>query len=309
MSRRAVARHSSPDSFFRSGACPSRRRNTILGPQAPQAIASAWKRRSPGSVYSASHAAHIGNGAIVVFAVIRDFRDYRKARPAMRAIGEGIVGAPFARIRDFRGASATDGGVRGDLRMRAPLDARRDPEVRGHIPATFRAFDAVDPRQYRRLLPQAVKENGNLLLGAPQPNKNSLGVVKNFAAKAQRARKSPDRRAEPHALHAAPHTKLQRNDLGRVPLLLLGEHCLTPSLARHPSQVERKWRMSSLSESAGRRRGAKARIMNKGQNGRRHGSSPTPTENNDCFPWGASRYNSGASPAQSEPLRRLGRRP
>ncbi len=131
--------------------------------------------------------------------------------------------------------------------MRAPLHARRDAEVRGHFPTAFIAFDAVDPRQWRRLPLQAFKENGNLLLGAPQPNEDALGVVKNFAAKAQRARKSPDRRAEPHALHAAPHANLQRNDRGLVSLLMLGEHCLTPSLARHLSQVERKRRMSSLS--------------------------------------------------------------
>ena len=110
-------------------------------------------------------------------AIVRDSSNNCETRPAMRAIGEGIVGAPFARIRDFRGASATDGRVRGDLRMRAPLHARRDTEVRGHIPTTFLAFDTIDPSQCGRLPPQAIKENGDLFLPAPQPNENAFGVV------------------------------------------------------------------------------------------------------------------------------------
>ncbi len=36
------------------------------GPQSGQAFGCAWKRRSPGSWYSASHAAHIAKPAIVV---------------------------------------------------------------------------------------------------------------------------------------------------------------------------------------------------------------------------------------------------
>ena len=37
------------------------------GPQAGQAIGSAWNRRSDGSSYSRRHATHIGKPAIVVF--------------------------------------------------------------------------------------------------------------------------------------------------------------------------------------------------------------------------------------------------
>ena len=248
MSRCAAARHSSLGQLFQFLRAPV---------QTPQC--DLWTAGSAGDrfgvettiarvcVFRFARRAHRERRHRRIRAIVGDSSNNREARPAMRAIGEGIVGAPLARIRDFRGASATDGGVRCNLRMRAPLDARRDTEIRGHIPTTCLAFDAVYPRQWRRLPLQAVKENGDLILGAPQPNENALGVVKNFAAQAQRARKFPDRRAEPHALHAAPHTNFQRNDRGRVSLLMLGEHCLTPSLARHLSQVERKRRMSSLS--------------------------------------------------------------
>src|SRR5919201_2653832 len=45
---------------------PAGSRAVSRGPHAAHAMASAWKRRSVGSVYSDRHAAHIANGAIVV---------------------------------------------------------------------------------------------------------------------------------------------------------------------------------------------------------------------------------------------------
>ena len=47
---------------------PSAPRSETRGPQAGQAIGSAWKRRSAGSRYSRAQSGHIRNGAMVVAA-------------------------------------------------------------------------------------------------------------------------------------------------------------------------------------------------------------------------------------------------
>ena len=60
----AAPRASSPDDT----SSPVGRRQASAGPQAGQAFGWAWKRRSPGSSYSAWHGAHIANRAIVVAA-------------------------------------------------------------------------------------------------------------------------------------------------------------------------------------------------------------------------------------------------
>ena len=45
---------------------PGRVRSVSRGPQAGQQVGWAWKRRSPGSWYSAAHGSHIANAAMVV---------------------------------------------------------------------------------------------------------------------------------------------------------------------------------------------------------------------------------------------------
>ncbi len=64
----AASMSSSEVSASRLKARPSRRRSIAFGPQAWQAVACAWKRRSLGSAYSRAQSAHSGNGAIVVCA-------------------------------------------------------------------------------------------------------------------------------------------------------------------------------------------------------------------------------------------------
>jgi len=119
------------------------------------------------------------------------------------------------------------------LRMRAPLHAR-DPEVRGHI-TTFRAFDAVDPR--KPAAPAAGGQEMVIVLRAPQPNKTpsaSLKLRRKGPARAKVARPS----GEPHAC-TRPRTRTSNETTGRS-RSFAWRALPHPSLARHPSQVERK---------------------------------------------------------------------
>ena len=66
------------------------------------------------SSYSRWHAGHIVNGAIVVARPVVGARSHREARPAVRAVGEGIAVAAVPCVADFGEALGTRRQVRRD---------------------------------------------------------------------------------------------------------------------------------------------------------------------------------------------------
>ena len=130
------------------------------GPQSGQALGWAWKRRSPGSWYSAWHAGHIEKPAIVVRRpVVRHAAHDGEARPAVRAVDEGVAVAAVGGVEQLAKAVGADGGVGGDRSIRlTPALALHDREAGFAGRRQVLRRHPLDPGERRRVGRQPSQE-------------------------------------------------------------------------------------------------------------------------------------------------------
>ena len=136
-----------------AGRSPSSSGIESRGPQAGQAIGSAWKRRSAGSSYSRRQSAHIVKPAIVVFGrSYGNALDDREARAALRAVDERVAVAAVGRVEELAQAVVAGGDVGRD-RARCGLSPALSAIVKVGSPrlGTPVRCHCVDTRQRRGL--------------------------------------------------------------------------------------------------------------------------------------------------------------
>ena len=128
---RAAAAETASPARSTASARPPASSSRARGPHAGHALGCAWKRRSPGSSYSAWQAAHIAKPAIVVAGpVVRHAAHDREARAAVGAVDERVAVAAVARVEQLREAIGTGRRVGRDQRVGLALaEALDDPEV------------------------------------------------------------------------------------------------------------------------------------------------------------------------------------
>src|SRR5208337_5069763 len=81
------------------------------------------------AVFAPARLAHREGRHGRVGAIVRDPLDDAQARPAVRAVGEGIAVAALERIEDFLGASRADCCVRRNLRVRVAGETFDDAKL------------------------------------------------------------------------------------------------------------------------------------------------------------------------------------
>ena len=164
-------------------------------------MASAWKRRSAGSRYSTPQASHIANGAIVVLARSNGMLlTMLETRSAMRAVGERVAETALERVFNFRDAGVADRRVRRDLRMSSATNTLGNPELMRQMPTKGLRFDTVDLPERWWLALHAIDKGSDRSFAAADTDENPVGVIQDFARKAEIARNAPDRRPKSHAL-------------------------------------------------------------------------------------------------------------
>ena len=134
---------------------PSRAEQPRPRPAAGQALGSAWKRRSPGSSYSARQAAHIAKPAIVVArAVVGDVADDREARAAVGAVDERVAVAAVGGVEQLAPGRRRRWRRRAATGAAAPRRRRRWRRSRSRarrVGASSAVVDRLDRGQRRRL--------------------------------------------------------------------------------------------------------------------------------------------------------------
>ena len=183
-----------------------------LGPQTGQAIASAWKRRSAGSRYSArrrAHSAKARHGR--QRAVVGDRGDDAEPRTAMGAVGERIAEAALGRIGDLGARTPRQIAASGATWVcTAAACTIGDAELADRSAAIGWRLDDVDARQRRRLACDAVEK---VLDRRGSRRRRAAGRLRRRSAlrrEIEFARHPPHVRAKAHPLHAAAHANFHR---------------------------------------------------------------------------------------------------
>ena len=138
----------------------------------------------------------------------------RVARPAMRAIDEGIEIKAAVWIEQFVKTILANGGVGNNAGRGFAVRARLDRKSAHGLWRNSSQLDTIDARQRRRLAAQRVDEL--VYARAFDFQQHALGVVAHEAVEFKFAREPMHERPKAHALHGAAHSHAKARRCGRV---------------------------------------------------------------------------------------------